>query len=670
MTHSNTWRQACTATMQVMMSRVKKGWLPPPKLTTTEWANKYRYLAAESSALPGKYSSRLTPWVEGMHEALDDADVYKVVCMKSAQVAWTDGVINNWLGRIIDIDPSPIIGLFSKQDAAREYGQEKLAPMVLATPRLKDKLDVATSRKDGNRALFKKFAGGFIKLVGSNSPSNVKSTPAPRVFVEEPDDAAINVGQQGDSIKLLEERTKTYARRKIVFGGTPSVKGLSTIEDAYLGSDQRKFYVPCHECEESHVLAWENMKWDEDESQLHEIYGHSRPETAHYACPHCGSIWSDHEKNRNVRLAKWQSTAEFRGVAGFYINELYSPFPGSTFARLVERFLEAEQKLEQGDQTDSIVFTNSALGLPYEFKSDAPEADELRDKALDYPEMQVPRDGLLLTIGVDVQHDRFAIIIRAWGRDEESWLIYWDELNGNVHDRQDPVWGELEKKLYSPIKHFSGALLVASAVSIDSSDGTTSDNVYSFVRAMIKKYRGTQTMAIKGSSNDYGTREIFAKPKQSIDTKNKSNTKASKYGLKPFMVGTHKAKDEVDRRLKLTGRGKDRFHVYKTVRIDYFDQVIAEVKAPHRSMRNKMVWQLRSGQRNEALDCEVYAMHAARAKKVHLMKEGHWAALEQRLVQEDLFADPDKEQEQTPETDKLVKPAKRRRGGFANSWRK
>lgn len=620
-----------------MMSRVAKRWLPPPKLTTTEWADKYRYLAAESSAIPGKYSSRLTPWVVGMHEALDDPKVYKVVCMKSAQVAWTDGVINNWLGRIIDIDPSPVIGLFSKTDSAREYGQEKLGPMVLSTPRLKDKMDVATSRKDGNRALFKKFAGGFLKLVGSNSPSNVKSTPAPRVFVEEPDDAAINVGKQGDSIKLLEERTKTYARRKIVFGGTPSVKGLSTIEDAYLSSDQRNFFVPCHDCDEAHVLHWDNVKWDEDESQLHEVYKHARPETAYYSCPHCGSIWSDHEKNKNVRLAEWRATAEFRGVAGFYINELYSPFPGSTFGRLVERFLEAEQKLEQGDQTDSIVFTNSALGLPYEFKSDAPEADELRDKALDYPEMEVPRDGLLLTAGVDVQHDRFAVIIRAWGRDEESWLIYWNELVGNVHDKQDLVWGELEKKLFSPIKHFTGASMMVSAISIDSSDGTTSDNVYSWVRTMNAKYRTVSTMAIKGSSKDYGTREIFAKPKQSIDTKNKANTKASKYGLAPFIVGTHKAKDEVDRRLKLTGRGKDRFHIYKTVRVDYFDQVVAEVKAPHRSIRNKRVWQLRSGQRNEALDCEVYALHAARAKKVHLMKASNWDAIEQRLTQSDLF---------------------------------
>lgn len=630
-----------------MMRRVLRGWLPPPKLTTTEWANRYRYLAAESSALPGKYDSRLTPWVAGMHEALDDANVYKVVCMKSAQVAWTDGVINNWIGRIIDIDPSPIIGLFSKTDSAREYGQEKLAPMVMATPRLHKKIDVATSQKDGNRALFKKFPGGFLKLVGSNSPSNVKSTPAPRVFVEEPDDAAINVGKQGDSIKLLEERTKTYHRRKIVFGGTPSVKGLSTIEDAYNSSDQRKFYVPCHECNESHVLSWSNIKWAEDKEKSHEIYGHARPETAFYACPHCGSVWDDAEKNRNVRLAKWQATAEFRGVAGFYINELYSPFPGSTFARLVERYLEAQKSSELGDQTDMIVFTNSALGLAYEYKSDAPEADELAAMALPYRELEVPKQGLLITAGVDVQHDRFAVILRAWGRDEESWLIYWNEINGNVMDKSDPVWAALEKRLFATFNHESGASLLLSALSIDSSDGQTSDNVYHWVRKMQAKYRQTMVMAVKGASQDYGIKEIFSKPRTSIDTKGRHNSKAAKYGLKPHIVGTHKAKDEIERRLKLTGYGRDRFHYYDKVPIDYYDHLVAEVKAPHRSIRNKMVWQLRAGKRNEALDCEVYAMHAARARKVHLLNEAQWSVLESKLTQTELFESAEK-----PETNK------------------
>lgn len=658
-----------------MMTRVMRRWLPPPKQTTTEWADRYRYLAAESSALPGKYSSKLTPWVKGMHEALDDDAIYKVVCMKSAQIAWTDGVINNWIGRIIDIDPSPIIGLFAKNDAAKEYGQEKLAPMVLATPRLRDKVDVATSRKDGNRALFKKFPGGFLKLVGSNSPSNVKSTPAPRVFVEEPDDAQVNVGKQGDSIKLLEERTKTYHRRKVVFGGTPSVKGVSTIEDAYLGSDQRKFFIACHVCGESHVLHWDNVHWHgksdvpvdketgEVTAERHEIYGYGRPETAWYECPHCRAPWSDHDKNRNVRSGVWQATAESRGVAGFYINEIYSPFPGSRLARLVERYLEAHYKRDQGDDTDMIVFVNSALGLPYEYASDAPETDELAAKALDYEEMVAPLGSLLITAGVDVQHDRIAIIMRAWGKGEESWLLYWGEIHGSTIDKADPVWKELDKLLFTPVKHQRGAALMCSAVSIDSSDGTTSDAVYHWVRT--RQRRGVAIMAIKGDSNDYGLKEIFSKPR-SIDTRGRNNTKASKHGLHIYMVGTHKAKDLIAGRIKLNGSGPGRMHWYRDVRHDYYKQLTGEVKAPHRSMRHKKVWQRKAGVAVEALDGEVYALHAARSLKAHLLTDAQWDALERDLMQVDLFAAPDQTAQQ-PAATTPKQPASSSGGNWINS---
>jgi phage terminase large subunit GpA-like protein len=62
-------------------------------------------------------------------------------------------------------------------------------------------------------------------------------------------------------------------------------------------------------------------------------------------------------------------------------------------------------------------------------------------------------------------------------------------------------------------------------------------------------------------------------------------------------------------------------HTYQGVRTDYWNQITGEVKAPHRSIRGKRIWQKKSGAQVEALDGEVYALHAARAAKVHLMRE-------------------------------------------------
>lgn len=45
---------------------------PPIRISTTAWAETYRFLSPKSTALPGKYVAETTPWVRGIHEALDD----------------------------------------------------------------------------------------------------------------------------------------------------------------------------------------------------------------------------------------------------------------------------------------------------------------------------------------------------------------------------------------------------------------------------------------------------------------------------------------------------------------------------------------------------------------------------------------------------------------------
>jgi phage terminase large subunit GpA-like protein len=639
-------------------------------MTTEAWARKYRRLSAQSTALPGRYNPDLTPWVKYMMAALDDPAVHTVVCMKSAQVAWTDGVINNFIGKHIDIDPCPMIVMFPKEGAAKEYNDEKFTPMVEVTPRLAEKISVNKGRDKDNRALYKKFLGGFLKLVGSNSPSSVKSTPAPIVIVEEPDDCNTNIGEQGDTIALLAERTKTYARAKIVYGGTPSVKGVSRIEGTYLGSDQQKFNVPCHHCGEAHVLSWQYVKWHEKEDLKHEIYGKVDPESAFYVCPHCACTWTDADKRRNVAKLYPVAHAAFHGIAGFYISELYSSFPGSRLAELVKKFLKARYELEKGDDTLMRVFKNSSEGLPYEYSSGMPEVDELKERLTQqYPEKTVPWGGLVLTAGVDVQHDRVAIIIRAWGRGEESWLIYWGELFGQVMVSGQGVWPDLEALLFSTFEHASGAKLKIQAATIDSSDGQTSDAVYYFVR----KFKRKGLMAGKGYSMDTGNREIFSIPRVPVDHKGKgSKQKANKYGLRPYMIGTQRAKDliigadEKAGRLKLTGNGAGRMHAYEGVRSDYFEQVTSELKVPSTRQRGKLVWQKKSGVRNEGLDGEVMALHAARSLKVHLKTEAQWDELEQLVRQPDIFntepeiidPDPDDDQDDDAAADEMVSEAK------------
>lgn len=613
-------------------------------MSINEWANKYRYLSAKSSARPGKYNSALTPWIPGILDAVYDKNVVEVVGMKSAQVAWTDGVMNNTIGYNIHLNPVPMMILFPKSEDGKGYSKKKLKPMIEVTPVLRERVNISSSRGQDNTTMYKEFDGGYLQLVGSNSTGNVKSDPVPHVYVEEPDDCNTNVGDQGDSISLIRERMKTFdSNRKMIFGGTPKVKGLSRVESSYRKSDRRKFYIPCHECGESHVLSWDNVKWDEADSVIDEVYGNALWEKAFYVCPHCAVPWDDAQKNRNVRKGKWIAEAEFKGVAGFYINELYSPFEASRLKHLVKKYLEAKYEERCGNNKDIIVFTNSTLGLPYEFGSSKLKPDDLRALASEeYKELECPMRGLAVTIGIDIQHDRLAVVMMAWGRNREAFTIYWGEIYAKVSttDINDPVWSALDDLVFAPIKHQSGVEIHAQAITLDCGDGNTNDAGYDWVRSRSKSHPRVTIRAGKGSSATTDP-EIYS-PGKKIDTKKSygKQSKADKRGVSLYMVGTNKAKDWIFNQLSNLVDGVGQFSFYKGIRDDYYDQMLGEVKAPHRSVRNREVWQQKPGCAVEAWDCTVYATHAARGENLHRLSPSQWDALEAKITQADMFSSP------------------------------
>jgi phage terminase large subunit GpA-like protein len=555
------------------------------------------------------------------------------------------------LGRTIDQDPCSILGLFPKDKAAGNFTLEKFDPMIRATACLGDLIDL-TSRSSGNRLDFKSFPGGFLKLVGSNSPMNVKSTPAKMVFVEEPDECNTNLKGQGDSIALARERTKTFSEKKLLGGGTPTIDEVSAITAQLKKTDQRRYFVPCHDCGHAAPLAWEQVKWNRDPSRNDPLYGDHLPETARYCCAQCGSLWTDAQKNANVSRADemhlesrargempttgWIATAPFRGSAGFYGNEIMCAFAESRLEKLARKFLEAHRLMKMGDAGDMTTFFNASLGLAWKVKSPAPEIAVLEERALPYQPWTVPAGGLILTASVDVQHDRLHVHVWAHGRDEEAWLVARKIIPGQVSCPVTMgVWPDLDQVIAKPAIHACGAQLRIRALSIDSSDGQTNDAVYAWVRDASRRHPGLVAMAVRGAKERTAKREIYSPPKDLVDAT--PSGKAAKWGVRVYIVGTHKAKDLIYARLKLAGEGPGRIHWYEDVEDDFLPQLTSEVKVPLRNGEHE--WQVKSGERNEDLDCAVYGLlHAARRLSLHRLTHLQWDQIEEGMRQADLLA--------------------------------
>lgn len=673
--------QAAQDAIDAMFARAWAEQAPPPPLSILEWAETYREISPEESSKPGRYRMDETPALRGILAAISDPAVRKVVCQKSAQVGYTAGIVCNVIGYHMHWRPSVIVAMFPRDKSAKDFAAEKLEPMIRATPRLRERVNLK-SRAAGTGITRRHFQGGLLKLVASNSPSDVKSSSGRVGIVEEPDDTNANVGGQGNAIYLLGERVKTYAPDELqLVGGTPTAKATSLIVKEMRSTDQRYLQVECHACGERHALEWGNVTIpglvlsDEDKTlpaeQLdakwpqRELFGRARWEDAYYTCPHCGTIWTEDERIANIErtsrmppLFGWVPTAD-SATPGFFLNELLSTFDGSRVPELAKKYCIALAEFETGQPEKMVAFWNSSLGLPWEYRGELPEEDELRERAEPYGEWCCPAGGLVPLMYVDVQHDRLAVTVWVIGRGEEMWLAYWGELHGRTIVSHAGAWVDLEALLQRTVLHASGVRLGIAAVGIDSGDGQTSEAVYDFVRKHDRKDR--PVLAGKGASDNVGRVEIWTKPK-AVDP-DKRSTKAARAGVQVHIIGAAKAKDlllgwaQEGGRVRLAGAGPGRMHWYQGVRDDFFEQLLGEMKIPSKHNPRVREWTERSDRRNEALDCTVGCVYLVRHLRLHLAKPERWETIEARMRQVSLLdvepppaAPADQPEDDTPPT--------------------
>ena len=64
-----------------LLKKCLKNFEPPEKLTVTQWADKYRYLSSEASAMAGKYRSSQTPYMKEIMDCYSDPNIEKLFLM-------------------------------------------------------------------------------------------------------------------------------------------------------------------------------------------------------------------------------------------------------------------------------------------------------------------------------------------------------------------------------------------------------------------------------------------------------------------------------------------------------------------------------------------------------------------------------------------------------------
>lgn len=562
---------------------VRRSFAPLTKLTGSQWADRYGWIARSSGASEsGQYS---TDRVSYMREILDVCcdEVHRdVVLNKPAQVGFTEA-INQIVGFSMAEDPSGLIVIQPNVEMAKSWVKERIDPMLAESPRLRGIVRSEHGRRTSDDTMQRKiFPGGWLVAVGAQAPSALRSRPARRVLGDERSGWTLDARQQGDPWDLATERTATFWNAKRIQGSTPGEEGTCPITTAIETSDWREYHVSCPACGFTEPFAW---KASDGTYRLVCEKGAADewiPQTARYLCTACGVLIPESEKPRMTRAGQWIPRFPGREVTGFDLNGLISPW--RSWADIMRLWVGA-----QGNAEKLKVFVTHVLAQPWKQRAgERVEAHVLVERV--EPTEQLPAPIGALFASIDVQADRLESLIIGAGASEEVWVLEWGQHDGDpeLETTWDDAWEHLTAA--------RGARLEALCVDT----GFLTDTAWKFVNRRYGQ-KGVRVLGIKGE--DGRGRPWISKPGRVIGKKQR----------RPWIIGVDTAKDAINLRLKtaIPPGGPGAIHFSNGLESEYFDQLTAEeqrivlVKG-----RQTRAWRPIEGRRNEGLDLTVYAMGA------------------------------------------------------------
>lgn len=594
-------------------------------------------LAKEAGSTSGKYRTARVEIARGPMLAVTEPGVRKISAMVATQLLKTT-LIENVTGFHIHLDPCPMLIVQPKDAAALQFSKERIAPYIKATPVLRGLVGSSKTRDAGDTVDYKAFPGGFLGIVGAGSPDNLARRPI-RVVMYDEVDKYLPI-KEGNPIDIGDERLATFESNSLsIRVCSPTITGESKIEASFGQSDQRRASVCCPLCDHRQFLDFfKHVTWSKGkDGKTH------RPETARIYCEKCSKPWSEGQRQRALGTIRWHQTRAFEccdelqhpldayaaawatfdadaveivwdwwfsrrhavyrakcrhcGVwavpnehAGFQAGKLYSPWANDSPPKMAAKWLAAV------DEDGKLTFHNTQLALTYRKNTGKIlDPDSLLARRENWA-AEIPDGVAVLTAGIDTQDYRVEVEIVGWGRDEESWSVAYEVIDGEFDDPKTQA--QLDAFLQRTWYRADGRAFKISAACHDSG-GHHTQSVYDFSKARLGRF----IWAIKGESARTGQRNPIWPTKRP--------SARSKKTFRPIILGVNAAKDVVRSYLSRPNHGPGYMHFSTDRDVNYFAQLTSETIVLKELGGQKFrVWELPAGRANEASDCRVYAYGA------------------------------------------------------------
>ncbi len=432
---------------------------PPQKIKISDWAESNLYLPAAISAFPGRLSLDLSPHIKHILDAVDNPSYKKFTWISSVQSGKTlfEMILAAYF---MAYDPSPILLYEKDGELARDVAVRRFNPLIEANDVLKELFKGPNARNNDEEKL---FAGGSLSFCSAGALSDLISRSARIVLMDEVDTYTDDLKGRGTPVQLARDRAIQQPRAKFFMVGSPGTEG-SELFASYEKSNKAVIQYACIHCGEFQELKFDALKWESGS----EGYG------AWLECRQCKKKMYDSDKPKffkNSRLHELTKKPVEKNHFGLHTNGLYSMSPELTWEQIAVEHVSAHRRKDYADRKR---FTNSILAEVFSANHKIKE-NELMARAKTY-HYEVPRQVAILTAGIDVQHNRLAVTVLGFGKNDMIYVIDYKEIYGNTKIDPDTeglnVWKELDIYLNKSFKHETeGREIYIRTAFLDVSDG-------------------------------------------------------------------------------------------------------------------------------------------------------------------------------------------------------
>ena len=606
-----------------------------PKDKISEYIEGLRILPP-NTPFPGFWKNSRTPYlVEPMNNMGPSSHIQHTGIMKGAQLGFT-AAAENIMGFWMDESPAEILYITATESLLMKWATKRLEPLIDSCC-FRDKIYAQTenkgSRRTGDKIFSKEYVGGNLDMASAQSASGLRSD-SKRILIRDEIDGApvlLRTGE-GNWIKVSDARTNAWgARKKILDFSTPTLFGLSLIDDIYQTGDKRKFSVPCPFCGKSQLLKFgsghtqHGLKVDKKAGEIISVY---------YQCEFCHDAIFNHHKTQMLNRGKWEptSTSNSKTLRTYQISSLYSPVGMYSWT---EMWNEWEACRDDPELMRS--FTNLYLGLPFKESGSRPKLSNVIELRGGYRQREVSNDVLYITMGIDVQAGskkkdspnppRLEMEILGIGAGYRTWSIQYKRIEGDIDDPYDGAWSELSEWAKDGGLNFkkkNGQEINVSLVFIDSGDGNYTDIVYKFSELWQNTY------PIKGFN-------VLKKNKKAVGDEvgpgNFQRYRSTKVAesIHLYSISTNFYKTSIYNNLKISRTPSyPQRPGFCDFPVDYGEGYFRMLTAEEK--RRDGSFHCPSGKRNEALDVRVYALCAgdvyldARVQEVRAVMKNNGAS--------------------------------------------